>query len=80
VINWNDDMGAAPKDGTMLLLWSHGRAEVGSWRKDEGFADNSDEPLWLDNGYDDFSCGYASRPLMPTYWSHINEPSETKDT
>lgn len=66
-------MDAAPKDGTMLLLWVNGRCEVGSWRKDDGFADNNGE-LWLDNSYDDFSCGYASRPLTPSHWAHINEP------
>lgn len=84
MIIWNDDMDSAPKDGTQLLLWCAGRdtPDVGSWRRDEGFHDNSDEDfsggtkeLWLDNSYDDFSCGYASRPLTPTHWSHINLPS-----
>lgn len=59
----------APKDGTQLLLWCarhRGRVEIGSFRPDDGFAD--DEPLWLDNSYDDFSCGYVSRPLSPTHW------------
>lgn len=75
MIIWNDDMDAAPKDGTQLLLLCAGRdvPDVGSWRKDDGFADN-DEELWLDNSYDDFSCGYASRPLSPTHWAHINLP------
>lgn len=59
----------APKDGTQLLLWSNGycrKVEIGSFRPDDGFA--GDDPLWLDNSYDDFSCGYASRPLRPTHW------------
>lgn len=60
----------APKDATNVLLWCPGRyrnVEIGSFRVDEGFSDNED-PLWLDNSYDDFSCGYASTPLDPTYW------------
>lgn len=55
----------APKDGTELFLWC-GRLKVGSWRVDEGFA--SKEPMWLDDSYDDFSCGFASTPIYPTHW------------
>jgi hypothetical protein len=72
MINWNNDMAAAPKDGTMLLLWCNGVPTIGSWRKDDNCP--LDDPLWLDNSYDDFSCGYASRPLKPSHWSRINEP------
>ena len=62
----------APKDGTRLLLWverlhSDGEPVFGSWRVDSGFSGN-EEPLWLDESYDDFSCGYASCPLKPTHW------------
>lgn len=59
----------APKDGTNVLLWCHDyrKIEIGSFRVDGGFSDN-EEPLWLDNSYDDFSCGYASVPLEPTHW------------
>ena len=64
----------APKDGTQILLWSPspfydsgGRVEIGSFRVDEGFS-GDDEPQWLDNSYDDFSCDYASCPIEPTHW------------
>ena len=65
----NKDMSKAPKDGTYLLLWSYSIWRIGSWRVDENFPD--DEPLWLDNSYDDFSCGYASIPLNPTAWAYL---------
>ena len=62
----------APKDGTRLLLWCERgpfppEPKFGSWRVDGGFSGN-EEPLWLDESFDDFSCGYASVPLNPTHW------------
>jgi len=65
----------APKDGTQLLLWSRRSAVVGSWRVDVGFG--GPEPTWLDNSYDDFSCGYAAVPLTPTHWMPIPPPPVT---
>jgi len=52
------------------------RAVFGSWRVDEGFS--SKEPMWLDESYDDYSCGFASNPLEPTYWMPI--PPAPTDT
>lgn len=68
----------APKDGTQLMLWCPDRAApmFGSFRVDEGLSGN-DEPLWLDNSYDDFSCGYASCPLKPTHWMPLPAPPST---
>lgn len=63
---------SAPKDGTEVFLWSRDRLVAGSWRVDEGFA--SKEPMWLDNSYDDFSCGFASTPLDPTHWMPLPPP------
>lgn len=57
---WNYNMEEAPKDGTTLLLKTeHGCTSQGSWRVDEGFSGNED-PLWLDDSYDDWSTGFAS--------------------
>lgn len=68
------DISTAPKTGDRLLLWvprahrwNGGEAVFGSWRVDGGFSGN-EEPLWLDESYDDFSCGYSSTPLQPTHW------------
>lgn len=68
------DISTAPKTGDRLLLWiprlhraAQGEAVFGSWRVDQGFSGN-EEPLWLDESYDDYSCGYASTPLQPTHW------------
>lgn len=72
MINWNANMDAAPKNGTQLLLWSGGGPTIGSWRRDANHP--AEGPLWLDDSYDDFSCGFASRPLTPSHWAHINEP------
>ena len=60
------DIKSAPKDGTQVLLWCENGIELGSFRRDEN--DRKGEKMWLDNSYDDFSCGYASCPLNPTRW------------
>jgi hypothetical protein len=66
----------APKDGTEVLLFMPGyggRVKLGSFRVDDGFSGN-ENPLWLDDSYDDFSCGYASTPLDPTHWMALPLP------
>lgn len=70
------DIATAPRDGTRLVLWDLSRAVFGSWRVDEGFS--SKEPMWLDESYNDYSCGFASNPLEPTYWMPI--PPAPTDT
>lgn len=70
---WNYNMEEAPRDGTILLLKTDmDYTSQGSWRVDEGFSGNK-EPLWLDDSYDDYSCGYASTPLNPIAWKPILE-------
>lgn len=66
------DIATAPRDGTDCVLWDGRRARFGSWRVDEGFA--SKEPMWLDDSYDDFSCGFASVPITPTHWMPLPPP------
>lgn len=58
----------APKDGSDLWLWDpkFRRAKVGSWREDGMMAERGE--MWLDDSYDDFSCGLESCPLEPTHW------------
>lgn len=74
MIDWQT-MDSAPKDGTELLLYSGGRFHIGSFRCDANDFDGSGGPLWLDDSYDDFSCGYASTPLKPTHWASLAAPS-----
>jgi hypothetical protein len=62
----------APKDGTMLLLWSMG-IHLGSWRVDDGYSGDK-EPSWFDNSCDSFTTGYSATPLNPTHWKHLPEP------
>ena len=73
------DISTAPRDGTRVFLWAvsgdEGRVETGSWRVDEGFA--SKDEMWLDDSYDDFSCGFASNPLSPTHWRPLFDPPST---
>lgn len=69
----------APLDGTEVLLRSPAYSEdefsvdTGCYRIDAN--DDPDNPkwglMWLDNSYDDFSCGLASNPLRPTHWKPI---------
>ena len=65
----------APRDGTYVLLWTPGFnvPRIGSFRVDDGFSGN-ESPLWLDDSYDDFSCGYASTPLSATHWMPLPPP------
>ena len=64
---------SAPKDGTQVLLWCDNYGvEIGSYRNDMN-DDEGDDPCWLDNSHDDFSCGYASTPLSPTHWMPLPE-------
>lgn len=70
------DISTAPKDGTYVLLWSPdfgGDVQIGSFRVDGGFSGN-DDPLWLNNTFDDFSVGYASVPLSPSHWMPLPTP------
>lgn len=76
---WNYNMEEAPKDGTPLLLkecpmyeGDEPRTYTGSWRVDKGFSGNNN-PLWLDDSYDDWSTGYASMPLDPIAWKPITD-------
>jgi hypothetical protein len=68
----------APRDETKVLLWSDGGAVFGSWRVDKGYA--SKKPMWLDESYDDFSCGFASVPLDPTHWMPLPQPPNNERT
>lgn len=70
----------APKNGKHVLLWcpwlndpvNMGYVSVGSFREDDYAHD--DGPTWLDDSHDDFSTGYASRPLRATHWMPLPEP------
>ena len=62
----------APRDGTEVLLYDECGVTVGSFRADDNFPE--DAPLWLDNSYDDFSCGFASIPVIATHWMPLPEP------
>lgn len=77
------DISTAPKDGRSLIFalppfYEGGkfRFKIGSFRVDEGFSGN-EEPLFLDDSYDDFSTGYASVPLSrATHWMPLPSPPE----
>jgi hypothetical protein len=58
---------AAPKDGTEVIGWADGIVIV-SYRYDENDRNKLRGKMWLDNSYDDFSCGLASIPYDPTHW------------
>lgn len=64
----------APKDGTEMMLFdpSFHRFKIGSWREDDFM--NSVGAMWLDDSYDDFSCGFCSCPLEPTHWMPLPTP------
>ena len=67
----------APKDDTMLLLWSMG-IHLGSWRVDDGYS-GDEEPSWFDNSYDSFTTGYSASPLNPTHWMPLPEPPKENE-
>jgi hypothetical protein len=69
-------IGTAPKDGSMLFLWSMG-IHQGSWCIDEGYS-GDEEPSWFDNSRDSFTTGYSASPLNPTHWMPLPEPPKDK--
>lgn len=66
----------APNDGTEILAWADDVVIV-SYRYDENDRKKQRGKLWLDNSYDDFSCGLASVPYDPTHWMPLPEPPTT---
>lgn len=68
----------APKNGMTVLLWepcrfsARGRISLGSFREDDMRPDLG--AMWLQNDYDDFSCGMASTPVRPQFWMSLPEP------
>jgi hypothetical protein len=78
VINWQP-IETAPKDGCDVLLFcprdGYVTFKIGSYRCDDNDFDGSEGPLWLDDSYDSFSCGYASTPLKPTHWAALAAPT-----
>lgn len=67
----------APKDGTEILLYEEWGVTIGSYRTDDNFPEGA--PLWLDNSYDDFSIGLASRPVSATHWMPLPLPPEDEE-
>ena len=63
----------APKDGTIVFLFSNGETVRGSFRVDDGFTGH-DFPEWLDDSFDDWTTGYSARPLTPTHWMPLPNP------
>lgn len=61
----------APKDGTEILAWTGYDVVIVSYRHDDNDRDDLNGKMWLDNSYDDFSCGLASVPYDPTHWMHL---------
>ena len=64
----------APKDGTDVLAWADGVVIVSFRMDDNDRTGNHYGNMWLDNSYDDFSCGLASVPYEPTHWMPLPEP------
>lgn len=76
MIDWQT-MDKAPMNGADVLICDErGRYHIGSYRCDANDFDGSEGPLWLDNSYNDFSCGYASVPLKPKYWAALTVPAQ----
>lgn len=78
MIDWQT-IDTAPKHGEYVLLFcpcnGFDAFKIGSYRCDANDFDGKEGPLWLDDSYDDFSCGYASTPLKPTHWAHLHAPT-----
>jgi hypothetical protein len=65
---------SAPRDGDEVLLLCGDDVIIGSFRRDDNA--KHEPPMWLDNSFDDFSCGYMSVPLDPTHWMPLPQPPE----
>lgn len=63
---------SAPKDGTVLILYSSQGMEMGSWKKDENYRDQPAK--WFSEEGDDWSTGYYYCPMDPTHWMPLPAP------
>ena len=70
----------APKDGSVILLYvpMYDFPKMGSWREDENMGHLGE--MWLDESFDDFSCGFASVPIQPTHWMPLPSPPQSNET
>ena len=65
----------APRDGVEILAWDDGIVIVSYRYDDNDQYGNNRGKMWLDNSYDDFSCGLASVPYNPTHWMPLPDRS-----
>ena len=65
---WSSDMSAAPRDGTMILLWNPLWEQTWGWQ--QGYFN---EEL---NGWICSSDNTWVEETEPTHWYHVSEPSQ----
>ena len=76
-MEWNDDMSAAPRDGTLILLYEPRGQSVGKWEDNRYLAKGGEWCVWFDDEelvyhvqYDQFE--YLG--IMPTHWMPLPKP------